>query len=245
MKENKYDDSNFFNQYSQMSRSVKGLEGAGEWHILQKMLPGFKGKRVLDLGCGFGWHCRYAMEQGAASVRGIDLSEKMLEEAGRINNLPGITYNCMAIEDFDFPKGAFDVVISSLAFHYLADFGSICKKIHQSLSARGMFVFSVEHPVFTAQGKQDWHYDGQGGRMHWPVDNYAAEGIRKANFLGETVTKYHKTLSTYINELVSSGFEITGMSEPEPQKSLLENIPEMKDELRRPMFLILSAVKSI
>ncbi|MNL22866.1 hypothetical protein D3C87_1442280 [compost metagenome] len=81
--------------------------------------------------------------------------------------------------------------------------------------------------------------------MHWPVDNYAAEGIRKANFLGETVTKYHKTLSTYINDLVTSGFEITGMSEPEPQKSLLENIPEMKDELRRPMFLILSAVKSI
>ena len=54
MKENKYDDDRFFSQYAQMSRSVEGLQGAGEWHILQKMLPDFTDKRVLDLGCGFG-----------------------------------------------------------------------------------------------------------------------------------------------------------------------------------------------
>ena len=30
MKENKYDNDKFFNQYSQMSRSVYGLKGAGE-----------------------------------------------------------------------------------------------------------------------------------------------------------------------------------------------------------------------
>lgn len=47
------------------------------------MLPYFQGKRVLDLGCGFGWHCVYAIEQGAASALGIDISEKMLEEAGK------------------------------------------------------------------------------------------------------------------------------------------------------------------
>ena len=65
MKENKYNNSHFFSQYSQMSRSVEGLKGAGEWHVLQKMLPDFAGKRVLDLGCGFGWHCAYAIEQHA------------------------------------------------------------------------------------------------------------------------------------------------------------------------------------
>ena len=36
MKENKYDDEHFFSQYAQMSRSVEGLQGAGEWHILIK-----------------------------------------------------------------------------------------------------------------------------------------------------------------------------------------------------------------
>ena len=31
MKENKYNDSRFFEKYSQMERSKKGLDGAGEW----------------------------------------------------------------------------------------------------------------------------------------------------------------------------------------------------------------------
>lgn len=243
MKENKYDNAYFFSQYSQMSRSLNGLQGAGEWHELKKMLPDFKGKRVLDLGCGFGWHCRYVMEQDADSVLGIDLSEKMLAEAKRINTLPGIEYRRVAIEDFDFPGNTFDVVISSLAFHYLEDFGNICDKVHYSLSEAGTFVFSVEHPIFTAQGLQNWYYDKDGSPMHWPVDQYADEGVRKANFLGEEVTKYHKTLTTYIRSLIKSGFEITAISEPEPEKVLLERIPEMKNELRRPMFLILSAIK--
>lgn len=32
MKENKYDDKHFFEQYSQMPRSKEGLQAAGEWH---------------------------------------------------------------------------------------------------------------------------------------------------------------------------------------------------------------------
>ena len=54
MKENRYDDELFFEKYSQMPRSVKGLSGAGEWRELEKLLPDFRGKRVLDLGCGYG-----------------------------------------------------------------------------------------------------------------------------------------------------------------------------------------------
>ena len=59
MKENKYDDEQFFKKYSEMDRSLKGLQGAGEWPALEKLLPDFEHKRVLDLGCGYGWHCIY------------------------------------------------------------------------------------------------------------------------------------------------------------------------------------------
>lgn len=243
MKENKYDDEHFFNQYCQMSRSVDGLKGAGEWHVLRGMLPDFEGKRVLDLGCGFGWHCRYAVEHGAVSVLGIDLSEKMLEEARKRNVSSLIGYRCMAIEDFDFEPESYDVVISSLTFHYLESFGEICRKVNSCLTAGGSFVFSVEHPVFTAYGSQDWHYGERGERMHWPVDNYFTEGIRNAMFLGEEVTKFHKTLTTYVNGLIRSGFEITGLVEPEPDRALFGKVPGMEDELRRPMMLIVSAIK--
>ena len=242
MKQNKYDDEIFFDKYSNMDRSKNGLEGAGEWHELRKMFPDFKGKRVLDLGCGFGWHSRYAIENGAESVVGVDISQKMLKEAKNKTKSEGIKYICMPIEDIDFPDNSFDVVISSLVFHYIQSFEDILNKINLCLSTGGDFVFSVEHPIFTSQGTQDWYYDNQGNRLHWPVDHYFNEGIRKASFLGEEVIKYHKTLTTYLNNLIKAGFEINGLVEPMPAENLITN-PEMKDELRRPMMLLVSATK--
>lgn len=180
MKENKYDDERFFGQYSQMSRSVQGLRGAGEWHELKKMLPDFNGKRVLDLGCGFGWHCRYAIERGATFALGIDLSGKMLDKAREINPSPSIEYKRIAIEDFDFAPNSFDIVISSLTFHYLESFDTVCTEVYKCLTEEGVFVFSVEHPVFTAYGNQDWIYDSEGKPAHWPVDHYFQEGVRHA-----------------------------------------------------------------
>lgn len=243
MKENKYDNETFFNRYSRMSRSTEGLKGAGEWHVLKTMLPDFKGKRVLDLGCGFGWHCQYAIQQGASAALGIDISEKMLEEARKKNTSSRIEYKCMAIEDFEFKPDMYDVVISSLTFHYLESFEEICRWVHRCLTPGGSFVFSVEHPVFTAYGNQDWYYDEKGKAIHWPVDRYFSEGKRKAVFLGEEVVKFHKTLTTYINGLIANGFEITKLIEPEPDPVLLDTFPEMREELRRPMMLLVSAVK--
>ncbi|MBC1937603.1 class I SAM-dependent methyltransferase [Listeria grandensis] len=243
MKENKYDNPAFFEQYSKMNRSVEGLKGAGEWHEFQKMMPDFAGKRVLDLGCGFGWHCLYAIENGADSAVGVDISENMLAEAHKKTDSPKITYIHQALEDIDFPDASFDVVISSLTFHYIASFQAICEKVNESLVPGGAFLFSVEHPVFTAQGTQDWYYDEDGNKLHWPVDKYFTEGLRTANFLGEAVTKYHKTMTTYVNTLLETGFELVKLVEPEPDAAMLASHPDMPDELRRPMMLLIAARK--
>ena len=132
MKENKYDNDVFFKKYSEMNRSTEGLAGAGEWSELQKLLPDFNGKHVLDLGCGYGWHCLYAAEHGAVSVLGTDISGKMLEAAEEKNPHDKIRYQKGAMEDLEFPEGSYDVVISSLAFHYIKDFSSLVKKISTS-----------------------------------------------------------------------------------------------------------------
>lgn len=242
MKENKYDSDAFFQKYSEMNRSKEGLAGAGEWSELQKILPEFNGKRVLDLGCGFGWHCLYAAEHGAVSVLGTDISEKMLEKAGEINSHKVIKYEKAAMEDLDFPEQSFDIVLSSLAFHYIKDFAALAVKISRWLKPNGCFVFSVEHPVFTSYGTQDWYYGENGDILHFPVDRYYYEGERNAVFLGEPVIKYHRTLTTYLNTLLQNGLEIRHLIEPQPPESMLD-IPGMKDEMRRPMMLLVSAQK--
>lgn len=243
MKENKYDDPTFFEKYSQMNRSQLGLDGAGEWATLEPMLPDLAGKRILDLGCGFGWHCGYAMQHGAASAIGIDISQRMIERARKMHSYDTVEYLCMPIEEYEYPKRAFDLVFSSLAFHYIEEFGPILKKIHRSLIKGGWLIFSVEHPVFTSYGTQDWYYGEDGEALHFPVDRYFLEGRREANFLGERVIKYHRTLTSYLDGLLQNGFAIRRVAEPQPTAQMLVEMPEMEQELRRPMMLIVAAQK--
>ena len=241
--QNKYDDPAFFANYSQMARSTAGLEAAGEWPAFRAMLPDLRDKRVLDLGCGFGWHCRYAREQGARSVVGVDISEKMLARARESANDTVIAYRQMAIEDIDFAAGAFDVVLSSLALHYVEHFDIVCRKVHSCLVPGGSFVFSVEHPIFTALAAQDWYYGPYGERLHWPVDHYQEEGPRQARFLDHDVLKYHRTVATYMNALIDASFTITRLWESLPVPEMIAEHPDMQDETRRPMFLLISAIK--
>ena len=145
MKENKYDSESFFQKYSQMMRSQKGLQGAGEWSELQKILPDFSGKTVLDLGCGYGWHCKYAADHKALSVLGTDISHKMIRTAQTINAAAQIDYQCVAMEDLHFPPNTFDVVLSSLAFHYIKDFEPLVKNISSWIkkAATSSFLWST------------------------------------------------------------------------------------------------------
>lgn len=242
MKENKYNNEAFFLKYGEMTRSKKGLQGAGEWSELKKILPNFSGKKVLDLGCGYGWHCKYAVDKGASYVLGTDISHKMLEVAKEKNASPNIAYQCIAMEDLNFQAGTFDIVLSSLAFHYVRDFEPLVSNISNWIEKGGEFVFSVEHPVFTSYGTQDWHYGKDGKILHFPVDNYYYEGEREAIFLGEKVTKYHRTLTTYLSTLLQNGFELQHIIEPQPLEEMLD-IEGMKDEMRRPMMLLISAKK--
>lgn len=243
MKQNIYDDVDFFENYGKMPRSVDGLNSAGEWHVLKNMLPDFKGKSVLDLGCGYGWHCIYAKEQGAENVIGIDLSKKMIDKAKENSKQLTIDYYQMPMEDIDFKEEQFDIVFSSLTFHYIENLNVVFRKIHQYLKKGGSFVFSMEHPIFTSRAEQDWFTDENGTRLHWPVDDYQQEGIRQTNFLGHNVIKYHRTVANIINTVIESGFSIQQISEPKPSEEIIEKYAEMKDELRRPIFIMISALK--
>lgn len=243
MKQNKYDDPEFFSRYSQIPRSIGGLAEAGEWETLRALLPDLSRKRLLDLGCGFGWHCRYAREQGSASVVGVDLSERMLARARELTDDPSIEYQRTPIEEINFPAESFEVVFSSLALHYVERIVQVCQQVYRCLTPGGAFVLSVEHPIFTARAEQDWVYDEGGKRLHWPVDQYQQEGRRKTAWLAENVVKYHRTVATYLNTILDTGFHLTRVAEPQPTPQMLAERWDLQDEARRPMFLLLAAVK--
>jgi SAM-dependent methyltransferase len=230
----------FFEGYGRLDRSVRGLDGAAEWPVLRTMLPDLAGKRVLDLGCGFGWFSRWARQNGAADVHAFDLSERMIARASAETNDERIVYTIADLEDLALPAGAFDFAFSSLAFHYLADFGSMARRVHRALTAGSSFVFTIEHPIYMAPAKPGWVADAKGNRS-WALNAYALEGPRETDWLAKDVVKYHRTLATTLNALIDSGFALRKIHEWSPSAEALKANPALRDEVDRPMFLLIGA----
>ncbi|MCH7352217.1 class I SAM-dependent methyltransferase [Acinetobacter sp. NIPH 1958] len=242
MSQNKYDDPHFFTEYSKMPRSIHGLDAAGEWSVFKTHMPALKDKKVLDLGCGYGWHCQFAAEQGARSVIGIDLSAKMLEKARQLTSAKNVDYQQAAIEDFAADTASFDVIISSLALHYIQNLETVFENAARLLVPQGELYYSAEHPIFTVRAQQDWIYAADQQPIYWPVDHYFEEGKRETHFLDANVVKYHRTIETHVMALIKAGFEITALIEPTPPSEMIKKMG-WENELRRPMMLIIKAKK--
>lgn len=239
---NEYDNDTFFEEYAKMPRSRDGLIAAGEWHQLKNLFPVLYEKKVLDLGCGYGWHCKFAAEQGAAEVLGIDLSRKMIKEARKRNTEDIIEYHVCKIEEYDYPENMWDCVISNLALHYIENIEKIYQQVYKTLKPGGIFIFNIEHPVFTAGVRQDWICTDNGKPLYWPIDDYFIPGERRTYFLGCDVVKQHHTLTQILMGLLNNGFEIETVEEAMPPEEMM-SIPGMKDELRRPMMLLVKVKK--
>ena len=242
--QNVYDDPNFFAAYSQLPRSVEGLAGAAEWPSLASLLPDPTGRRIVDLGCGFGWFCRWAVEHGAGSVHGVDLSERMLARAAHDTSAAGmadrITYERQDLDSLALPAASFDLAFSSLTLHYLVHLDRFLATVHEALAPGAAFVCSVEHPLFTAPTDPAF-VPGAGGRPVWPTDRYLDEGPRTTDWLAPGVVKQHRTIGTYVGLLRGAGFELTDLVEWGPSAEQIARVPEWSVERDRPPFLLLAA----
>lgn len=240
MAQNIYDNPEFFAGYSQLPRQVHGPDAAPEWPAVRAMLPAMAGRRVVDLGCGFGWFARWAREHGAASVLGLDLSETMLARARADTADPAIAYRIADLDALALPEAAFDLAYSSLAFHYVADFGRLVATLHRSLAPGGDLVFTSEHPILMAAAHPRWSAD-EDGRRTWPVNRYAIEGERRTDWFTRGVLKYHRTIGTTLNTLIGAGFTIRHVEEFAPSPEQVAENPDLAEDVERPMFLLVSA----
>jgi SAM-dependent methyltransferase len=239
MTQNIYDNDEFFAGYSQLPRSERGLLGAPEWASLRAMLPEIAGLRVLDLGCGFGWFCRFAHEQSALSVTGIDVSRKMLARAKAESN-PAIQYLEADLDSLTLVRNSCELIYSSLAFHYLKNLEALMGEIAGALVPGGRLVFSVEHPMVTAPKHPGWSSDREGAKS-WPVNHYLEDGARETNWLAPGVIKQHRSFATYMNMLIRNRLRLRHIEEWGPTDAQAAAQPSLLDERQRPNFLLISA----
>lgn len=237
MTQNIYDDQTFFANYSQLPRSLEGLDGAPEWPSLRALLPRLESLRVLDLGCGFGWFCRFARAEGARQVLGVDVSERMLARAQAETQDPAVAYQRVDLERFAPALQSFDLAYSSLAFHYLVGLDQLLARVNAALVPGSRLVFSVEHPINTAPTKQRFLTDDAGHRV-WQLRGYLDEGPRVTEWLGQRVVKQHRTIGTYLALLRRAGFDVFHLEEWGPSPAQVAAHPEWAEERERPLFML-------
>ena len=247
MKQNIYDNKNFANEYDKLRKEKKGYNANDLIEIpnFRSLLPDVKNKTILDLGCGYGETDKYLKEQGASFVLGIDISKHMIEIANKENKLDGIEYKVMPMEDISNIDKKFDIVISSLAFHYIKDYNKLIKDIYNLLNDNGVLIFSQEHPLATAPiipKEQEKRIDINNKR-YFLLSDYNRNGIRYILWNNENVEKYHRNFSEIINTLTDNNFKIHKILEPTPTEEIINKVPKYIYQYDRPYFIFIKASK--
>lgn len=236
-RQNVYDDDSFFASYQAMRDARSGINEAIEQPAFRAMLPPVVDCRVVDLGCGDGQLSRELAASGASSVLGIDPSERMLTLAQERTADDRIRYLRAFAEDATVAATSVDIVVSSLALHYVADLDALLARIAGWLRPGGWLVASMEHPLRTAAPGQ------KTSGLH-VVDHYADEGSRNTSWYIDGVIKYHRRLSTIVNAVIAAGLVLQQVTEPTPTAEALEARPDLDNHRRSPALLLLSATKS-
>lgn len=242
--QNIFDNEVFFQGYKKLRENPNSANILEEKPAIFQLLPQIKGKRILDLGCGYGENCLIFSQMGAYQVVGIDVSAKMLRVATAENSAANIFYKNMCIENISGIDEKFDVIVSSLAIHYICDFNKLVSDINALLNDDGIFVFSQEHPLTTApKNGVSWFKNYDGRIAHYQLTDYAISGERTVSWIVAGLTKYHRTFSDIINALSDSGFIIERMLEPVPTAEIIERDPSFAKDLHKPSFLVIKARK--
>lgn len=244
--QNIFDNEIFFKGYKALRDNEINSNDLLEQPAMTKLLPDLNSKSVLDLGCGYGHNCIDFVYRGAKKVVGVDISEKMLSVAKSESASPEIEYLNMSMTDISKLGEKFDLIYSSLAFHYVEDFEAFAKDMFSILNDGGRLLFSQEHPIITATVDGNGHFnkDENGKRISYTFSNYNEPGERKVHWYVDGVVKYHRTFSGIMNALTKAGFIIEEVCEPVPEDWAIEKLPTIVDEYIKPTFLIVKARKA-
>lgn len=110
--------------------------------VVETVIPGRHGLRVLDLGCGTG-QAGAAFRDRAQRLDGVDLSPAMIDKA----RARGV-YDALEVGDLETtlaaPGDAYDLILAADVLVYLGDLARIMTAVAQRLTPGGVFCFTVE-----------------------------------------------------------------------------------------------------
>lgn len=110
----------------------------------------FKGKTVLDAGCGNGRHIKSDFSKyGCKEIIGVDLGNQVFE-AKRTNNAPNTHFVQADLQNLPFKKGVFDVITSHGVLHHTPNPKETFRRISRHLKVGGMMAIYVYH--------KEWDY---------------------------------------------------------------------------------------
>jgi SAM-dependent methyltransferase len=178
--------------------------------------PDFRGKAVLEIGCGHGWRCIDAAKHGAARVVGVDPLEGQIAEARRTLASaalaePGrVTFFQGTIEAL--PAETFDAVISESSLEHVMDVPALLAEVRRRLKPQGRFYLGFG-PLYHA-------FDGDHGWLRavlplrrlfpWPWGHLILEkyAMRRLSALhGRTLTRTQDWPYLDLNRLSAADYE--------------------------------------
>jgi predicted TPR repeat methyltransferase len=235
-----YDDDAIFDTYWATRTRPDNPNDTLEQPVLRELSGDLRDRRILDLGCGVASFGLHALAQAATTYLGVDGSNKMVTAARTA--LAGTRGQVVqaSMETWEYPEAAFDLVVSSLALHYVPDLDRVMAGVARALVPGGRFVFSVEHPITTSCAR-GWT---QPQRQDWIVDDYFVTGARETTWLGGEVVRYHRTIEDYVTVMQTAGFVLDSLRESRPDPARFTDQTECARRLRIPLFLFLAGHKS-
>ncbi len=193
------------------------------------LLPTLSGLTILDAGCGSGWYAQHFLENGAARVVCVDVSQNMAAAAqARLGALAQVLTADLA-EPLTFAAdGEFDLIAAPLLLHYLSDWMPTLLEFRRVLKPGGILAFSTHHPIMDVK--------------LFDLPDYFATAYIEDEWDTGKVSYYHRSLTTILNTVVEAGFVIEKVLEPQPVPAMRLTHPELYDKLmHNPWFLVIRA----
>ena len=212
--------------------------------IMLAMLGNVQGIKVCDLGCGDGYLSRILASRGAL-ISGVDISRNLLRHAKEHSSQLDITYLLDDAQSMSqVSEASLDAVICNMVLMDIPDLSATMSSVRRVLVDGGKFVFSILHPCFFTPFNADSpseEIDEGGNFKALRVTRYGLEGkwFSDGSGMCGRLGSHHRTLSTYLNTLSASGFQLVEISEP------LDPVLDEKVKCRESIVPTLLIAKSI